>query len=312
MAESPLVSVVTPSFNQGPFIEETILSVKNQSYPNIEHIIMDGGSTDNTLDIVRKYEGTYKMRWVSGPDGGQSDAINKGWRQATGEILCWLNSDDIYPPSSVSAAVRFLQANSETSLVYGDCDTIDERGEVTGKCLAYDFDLEKILCKENMVPQPASFWRREVLDRAGFLDVGLHYAMDLDYWIRASLAGLRLEYLPQTLAAFRVYPATKTETGGYKAALERLAIIEKVFARNDLSSQVRALKGRAYSRAHHLIGVNYHMQDRMNEARKHLCRAVRYRPLNVFNLSIIAHWLTSFPGRRSLDLLIRMKSRLVR
>ena len=123
--ELPLVSVVTPSYNKGAFIEETILSVKNQTYPRIEHIIIDGGSTDNTIDVIKKYEGTYNMHWVSEPDNGQSDAVNKGWRMARGEILGWLNSDDTYMPWAVETAVKFLTGHPNVSVVYGNCNIIN-------------------------------------------------------------------------------------------------------------------------------------------------------------------------------------------
>ncbi len=121
--ELPLVSIVTPSLNQGRFIQETILSVKDQTYPNIEHIIVDGGSTDGTLDIIKKYEGTYKMRWVSEPDSGQSDAINKGWRMAKGEILAYLNSDDTYMPWAVETAVELFSEHPDVAIIVGagDC-----------------------------------------------------------------------------------------------------------------------------------------------------------------------------------------------
>ena len=137
--ELHLVSIVTPSLNQGRFIEETILSIKNQSYPNIEHIIVDGGSTDNTLDIIKKYDGTYNMRWLSEPDEGQSDAINKGWKMSKGEIIAYLNSDDTYMPRAVETAVKFLTEHPDISMVYGGFNYIDEHGEVIRQSTAGEY-----------------------------------------------------------------------------------------------------------------------------------------------------------------------------
>src|SRR4030042_2589290 len=135
--ELPLVSIVTPSYNKARFIEETILSVKNQTYPRIEHIIIDGGSTDGTLDIIRKYSDS--LTWISEPDKGQSDAINKGWKMSKGEILAYLNADDTYMPRAVETAVKFLADNMDVGLVYGECNIINEHGKVIGKYVADEF-----------------------------------------------------------------------------------------------------------------------------------------------------------------------------
>ena len=173
--ELPLVSIVTPSYNKGRFIEETILSIKNQTYPQIEHIIIDGGSTDNTIDIIKKHEGTYNMQWISEPDKGQSDAINKGWRMAKGEIIAYLNADDTYMPWAVEMAVKHLTKHPDISMVYGDCNIINDHGEVIGQEAAGEFDLKDILWRESMVPQQAVFLRREVLDKNRLgVQIGLH------------------------------------------------------------------------------------------------------------------------------------------
>jgi glycosyltransferase involved in cell wall biosynthesis len=158
----PLVSIVTPSYNKGTFIERTVLSVKNQTYPRVEHIVIDGGSTDGTLDILRKYSDSCLC--ISEPDKGQSDAINKGWRMARGDILGWLNADDTYMPWAVETAVKLLSENPDVAMVYGRCNIIDEHDKVTGEHFATEFDLADMLCYRVGVPQQAAFFRKRVLD----------------------------------------------------------------------------------------------------------------------------------------------------
>ena len=203
------VSIVTPSYNQGRFLEETIISVLNQDYPNLEYIMIDGGSTDNSVDIIRKYEDRLAY-WVSEPDKGQSDAINKGFQRATGEILAWLNSDDIYLPGAIKAAVQFFEQHPDIDFVYGDFCLIDERGRVLFQRKEIDFDYKILLYGCNLISQPTSFFRRTVLDKIGFLDQTLDYLMDYEFWLRASNNGVRFKHIPNTLAAFRLHSTTKT------------------------------------------------------------------------------------------------------
>ncbi|MFC1917413.1 glycosyltransferase family 2 protein [Chloroflexota bacterium] len=293
MAESPLVSVITPSYNTGRFIEETILSIKNQTYPHIEHIIMDGGSTDETLDIIRKYEGTYDMRWVSEPDKGQSDAINKGWRMAKGGILCWLNSDDSYLPDAVTTAVKYLEEHQDAVMVYGECNIIDECSTVTGRCQAKPFSFRKMLCRGNVVPQPASFWRRVVLERVGELDTGLHYVMDFDYWLRIALE-YQIAYVPKYLANFRHCPGTKSISQSAKFAHDQLYVLDKLFAIPELPDKVKKLKSCAYGMVHFKIGAGYYAQRQMGQAREHLFKAIGLNPGIITESYIIPYLLLSF------------------
>jgi glycosyltransferase involved in cell wall biosynthesis len=294
----PLVSIVTPSYNKGRFIEETILSVKNQTYPRIEHIVIDGGSTDNTLDIIKKYEHTYDMRWVSEPDNGQSDAINKGWRMAKGEILGWLNADDTYMPWAVETAVKFLNDHPDVSMVYGDCNIINESGEISGKCQAKECNLKEMLCGENIIPQPAAFFRSEILHKVGNLDIKLYLAMDWDFWIRIGLSGLKLSYIPQLLANFRTYPETKMASEGHKTGLEHLYIADKVFSNPELPTEMHRLKRPVYSSAYRSIGTGYYAQYQMKQVRKYLMKSIMLYPLQIKNRQVVTTLVKAILGKR--------------
>lgn len=307
--ELPLVSIVTPSYNQGAFIEETILSVKNQNYPRTEHIIIDGGSTDNALDVIKKYEGTYNMRWVSEPDEGQSEAINKGWRKAHGEILAYLNADDTYMPWAIETAVKSLNDHPEISMVYGDCNIVNECNEVVGRCPATEFDVKEMICGRTSVPQPATFFRRAVLDEIGHLDTNLYMAMDFDYWIRIGLK-FKVKYIPQLIANFRRYPGTKTVSEGYKSAPEYFYIIDKTFSNPKLPEEVKTLRRQAYSCAHLAAGTDYHFQRQMKLARKHLIKSIMLYPPNLVRPWVAGYLVTSLLGRRVTDIVVRWKSKL--
>lgn len=209
MSDLPLLSIVTPSYNQGQFIEETILSVKNQDYPNIEHIIVDGGSTDNTLEVLKMYEGTYNMRWISEPDEGQADAVNKGFAMAKGEIIGWLNSDDVYfSKDTISTVVVGFQRCPGADFIYGDFVKIDHGNTILKVYHTWeDFSFQRLI-RMCYISQPATFFRRDVIERLS-LDVRYDYGMDIDFWFRASTAGYRFKYISKVLVAERIHDAAK-------------------------------------------------------------------------------------------------------
>jgi glycosyltransferase involved in cell wall biosynthesis len=208
MLTDPLVSIVTPSYNQAPFLEETIRSVLDQDYPNLEYIIVDGGSTDGSLDIINRYADRLTW-WVSEPDQGQTDALNKGLKQAHGDILAWLNSDDTYLPQAVSRAVSYLQVYPDTSMVYGDANLIDETGTVIGKFPARQTNYQRLRRGFVHIPQQAAFFRASLWRQVGPLDPTFYFAMDYDLWVRLARIA-PLQYVPELWANFRLHDAGKS------------------------------------------------------------------------------------------------------
>lgn len=206
--EKPLVSIVTPSFNQARFLEETIRSILEQDYPNLEYLIADGGSTDGSLEIIQRYEKQLSW-WVSEKDQGQTDAINKGFAHARGEILAWLNSDDTYEPQAISEAVDTLQANPETGMVYGDANLVDEKGLIIGKFPARQTDYPKLKRGYVHIPQQSAFFRASLWRQIGPLDPSFYFAMDYDLWVRLARHS-ELLYVPRTWSNFRLHEAGKS------------------------------------------------------------------------------------------------------
>lgn len=208
MAELPLISIVTPSFNQARFLEATIQSVLGQEYPRLEYMIVDGGSTDGSLEVIKKYAGRLAW-WVSEKDQGQTDAINKGFARARGEIFAWLNSDDTYEPGALHAAADYLGTHPAVGLVYGDANFIDESGRVIGRFAAAQTDLRRLRRGYVHIPQQAAFFRGDLWRSLGPLDPSFYFAMDYDLWVR--LAGRsQIRYVQQTWANFRLHSAGKT------------------------------------------------------------------------------------------------------
>lgn len=224
-AYQPLVTIVTPSYNQAGFIRATIESVLTQDYPHIEYLVMDGGSSDGTAEIAAEYAG--RLTFVSEPDGGQSDAINKGFRRALGEIVAWINSDDVLLPGAVSAAVRGFGETPEVGAVYGEGYCIDREGEVTGRFPATEpFNLWRLNWLCDTILQQSAFFRRSAVEEVGWLRVSLHWSMDWDLLVRLGKRyGLR--YIPQYLGCLREYGETKTASGGSRRFRELWATLRR-------------------------------------------------------------------------------------
>ena len=200
----PKISIVTPSFNQGKFLEETIRSVLLQGYSNLEYIIVDGGSSDGSVDLIRKYEHQLAY-WISEKDSGAADAIGKGFRKATGTIVGWLNSDDLYRPGTLQSVASAFQNNKDVDVVYGDTHWIDANGNVLAEKRQTPFSKSAFFYGGADLQQPATFWTRELYEKAGGLDPSFRAAFDTDLFFRFFQLEARFQHIPEFLAAFRLH-----------------------------------------------------------------------------------------------------------
>ena len=220
----PKISVITPSFNQGQFIEETILSVLGQNYPNIEYIIVDGGSSDNTVDIIHKYENKIHY-WISEKDFGQSHAINKGFAKATGDIVCWLNSDDLYMPGTLNYIAEQI-VKDEKVVIFGNA--LHFRQSSTG-ISSYGSDVigdseRHLLENRDYIIQPSAFWTKRVWEDVGSLREDIHFAFDWEWFLRAKKMGVQFKGVQKCLSLYRIHDDHKTGTGGVKRQREILEV----------------------------------------------------------------------------------------
>jgi glycosyltransferase involved in cell wall biosynthesis len=208
------ITVVTPSYNQADFVGETMRSVREQDHPDVEHIVVDGVSTDGSLEVIRQFGDAATI--ISEPDSGQTDAINKGLRRATGEVVCWLNSDDYFLPGTLSTVARYFAEHPDCLWLTGDCVIVDRNGKpIQQPVRLYKRALRALpsafyLGLTNAITQPATFWRRSVHDRLGYLDESLHYTMDYDWWLRLRTLAAPAR-INRTLTAFRIH---EESTGG--------------------------------------------------------------------------------------------------
>jgi glycosyltransferase involved in cell wall biosynthesis len=298
--ELPPISIITPSLNQGAYIEENIKGVLKQEYPNFEHIIIDGGSTDGTIDILRKYD---HLIWVSEKDSGQSEAINKGFKRANGEILAWLNSDDCYEANAFKIIAKALNKDEGKYFVFGDCNLIDEKGEtigfIKGKYKGQGSLIE--YWKDAYIPQPSVFFHRDLLHEIGFVNESLHYAMDWDFWLRIS-EKYSLFYINKPLANFRIHG--KQKTGGYEIFEPELYEISKKYWGSKFSAKYWYYYLLSHNcRSFLMITKAYNMKHLLGIKgfTKLIVISLLNNPINLFRRKYLAVLFRAIVGDRHID-----------
>jgi len=226
----PKISIVTPSYNQAQFLERTILSVLNQNYPNLEYIIIDGGSTDGSIEIIKKYE-KYLAYWVSEKDKGQTDAINKGFQKSTGKIIAWLNSDDTYLPETLYKVMKNFKQNPEADLIFGNIYFINEHDKRIGELKFTEFDFNTLIYEGGNLHQTGTFWTRKVYEKVGGLNSDYKFCMDYDFFCRVAKAG-KLYHMRDFLANFRIHANAKSSTINHIGSKEHQEIMMRYISKN--------------------------------------------------------------------------------
>ena len=282
----PLVSVVTPTYNQAAFLRETIETVLSQDYPNIELIVIDDGSTDETPQILAEYTG--RIQWETQKNMGQTPTINKGWAQSKGEIVTWLNSDDTFLPGAVKKGVDYLMAHPDVGIVFGDTLFTEADGtpvEQSKRLKGFDFEKFVLKC-ENLIPQPSAFIRRSVLDNTGHLDPSYYYFMDWDFWLRAGIRN-RIDYFPELLSTYRLHQESKTVAQAAKAAPELEYMYKKFFALPELPDEIRRLEKWAMVNMYFTSGGYYLKGGDPKGARQMGLKAIQSHPMAMTRPSMV-------------------------
>lgn len=242
-----LVSIITPSYNQAKYLEQTIQSVLRQDYPRIEYIVMDGASSDGSVEIIKKYAGQLTY-WESQQDMGQADAINKGFARATGDIVAWLNSDDYYLPGTVSKAVQVFEENPDAVLIYGNMLAVDENGATFNTLTYRPLTFEDLLCF-HIIGQPAVFMRRSALQKTKGLDPTFHFLLDHLLWIQIAKQG-KILHVDQTWSAARYHAEAKNVAKAAEFGREAFRILETIAQDKDLAATLLKIDRRAHASAY--------------------------------------------------------------
>jgi GT2 family glycosyltransferase len=298
-SDLPLVSIITPSYNQAAYLEQTIQSVLHQTGVQLEYFVMDGASRDGSLEIIQRYA-SHLSGWASEPDSGQAEAINKGIARASGKYIAWLNSDDIYLPDAISRAVSILEANPQLGMVFGDAITIDPDGTTLNQLKFGDWGLEELL-GFRIICQPAVFMRRSILEKAGYLDPSYHFMLDHQLWLRmARLAPI--QHIPETLAAARHHPHAKNVNQAAAFGDEALRILQWIKEQPEFQAHYSARRNRITAGAYRLKARYMLDGNQPWPALKAYSQALRHHP--GFTLQ---HWhrmlyaLLSLVGLKKLD-----------
>jgi glycosyltransferase involved in cell wall biosynthesis len=297
----PLVSIVTPSFNQAAFLEEALCSVLEQDYPRVEYLVVDGGSTDGSVEIVRRYEDRLAW-WTSEPDDGQADALNKGFARANGEILGWVSSDDTLLPGTVARLVERFERDPDLLLVYGDALYTDEVSARTGYLPSRPYDVGEMVRRcECYVVQPGSLFRRRAWELAGPFDPTRHWFFDFELFVRVGRHG-RVERVQEPLATYRVHPGSKSFAGYETMARDYVRVADEFYSDGLFRDELAGLEREARSSAYLQAGENFYAALDLASARSCFARALRLHPRNASrrSLSLLAKSLLPLPLVRSM------------
>lgn len=282
----PMVSVITPAYNRASYLDETILSVLGQDYPKVEYIVLDDGSTDNTREVLGKYDG--RIIWETHPNIGETRTVNKGLAMAHGEIVVVVNSDDPLLPGAVSEAVAFMQSHPDILVAYPDWNYIGPNSEVTGHIRVREYDYLYMVGHHFCNPGPGAFIRRRAFELAGLRDTSFRYVADFEYWLRLGMYG-QFARIPKTLATFRVHSdSASVSARGVQMAEEHIRLVNKVYSDPDLPREALSVRRQAFAWAHHEAGVTCGRAH--VKAAKHYCRAVLYYPLIVVDMGFVLIW----------------------
>ena len=291
----PRLSIITPSYNQGQFLEQTIRSVLSQGYPNLEYIVMDGGSTDSSLEIIQRYADKFSY-WTSQPDNGQAEAINEGFRFATGKYIAWINSDDLYLPGCLQKAVDALEANPTAVMAFGQVEVINEQGKKIAMFRPVTYIFNDLLTYKTIVPQQAAVFRRSMLAETGVLNTNLHFALDHEFFLRI---GERYPVisLPDVMAQYRLSKINKGTIQRSSWAAEFVQIVDHFFREPAAQEKYAALQAQAYAGAHYK-GAGILLDDGFYaQARQWYRIAAQYHPDFLLKIRWWVGFLRTFVGK---------------
>jgi glycosyltransferase involved in cell wall biosynthesis len=300
----PLISIFTPSYNQGQFIEATIRSILLQGYPNLEYIIIDGGSKDNTVEILQKYE-PYLAYWVSEQDRGQADALNKGFRKVTGELIGWQNSDDYYEIGALMQAAKAFRIHGDADVLYGAVYITDAEGNPLETVAAPEFNLEEMF-PWFKIHNESMFFKREILTGDYLINEEYHHYMDYELFWRLIFAGRKFQFVPGMLTYHRKHENAKSSTQHYLAAKELFDLYKIAYSHDKLSPQVKQI----ILKCSKDVCLDNFLKLRLELFRKTVGDLISMAGYKIIDYKIAIKYLLSFLGKRNLKNLMHVKDKI--
>ena len=291
----PKVTIITPAYNRAGYLEETIKSILQQGYPNLEYIVLDDGSTDNTVEILKQYEG--RIRWESHANMGETLTVNKGFQMASGEYFCVVNSDDLLLPGAIQQAVDMLKAHPDVLVVYPDWTYIDEKSSPTHVVHVPEHDYRYMVGQHKCYVGPAAFFRRNAIALTGGRNPGFRYVADFDFWLRLGLHG-EFKRIPQVLGTFRVHSGSASVRQKASIAKEDIRLIQSYYQTTNLPPEILRIKRQAFSSAH--LHAAFTCEPDHLAALRHYLRFLLYDPANLLraDLSPLRWWYLRQPLAR--------------